>query len=241
MDAIILAAGKGTRLRPFTESIPKPLLAVQGRPILDWIIGALPPVDRLIVVVNYLAEQIEAYLAEQQHVRNWTTVRQTEPRGTGDALMSCRDAVTSDRVMVLNGDDLIGKADLARLSQVPMGILAHSVDAPESFGILFRKVGSNLLEKVVEKPQGLTAPQSANIGAYLFPRSVFDLALPLSPRGEYEITDAVSQLASAGAFEVVEANYWLPIGTVEQWQAAQTADVSACHHGIHGMHGKKTG
>ncbi len=227
MDAIILAAGKGTRLRPFTETIPKPLLDVQGRPILDWIIGALPPVDRLIVVVNYLAEQIEAYLVKQTHVRNWTTVRQPEPRGTGDALMSCRDAVTSDRVMVLNGDDLIGQADVARLAQVPMGILAHPVDEPESYGILFRKGKSNLLEKVVEKPRGLTAPQLANIGAYLFPRSVFDLTLPLSPRGEYEITDAVSQLAASGAFEVVEANYWLPIGTVEQWHAAQTADVKA--------------
>ena len=69
MDAIILAAGKGTRLQPHTNTIPKPLLAVQGRPILDWILGALPPVDRLIVVVNYLSEQIEDYLAEQPHVR----------------------------------------------------------------------------------------------------------------------------------------------------------------------------
>ena len=227
MDAIVLAAGKGTRLRPHTDSTPKPLLEVQGRPILDWIIGAMPPVDRLIVVVNYLAEQIEAYLEKQRHVRDWTTVRQAEPRGTGDALMSCKDAVRSDRVMVLNGDDLIGRADLANLAKVPMGILAHPVDAPESYGILFRKGPDGPLEKVVEKPKGLPAPQLANIGAYLFPREVFDLTLPLSPRGEYEITDAVTQLAACGRFEVVEANYWLPIGTVEQWQAAQTADVSA--------------
>ena len=109
MDAIILAAGKGTRLRPHTETCPKPLLPVQGRPILDWIIGALPPVDRLVVVVNYLAVQIEGYLARQPHVRNWAAVRQAEPRGTGDALMSCKHAITSDRVMVLNGDDLIGR------------------------------------------------------------------------------------------------------------------------------------
>ena len=102
MDAIILAAGKGTRLRPHTEATPKPLLPVQGRPILDWIIGALPPVDRLVVVVNYLAEQIEDYLRRQTHVRDWTTVRQAEPRGTGDALMSCKGAVHSDRVMVLS-------------------------------------------------------------------------------------------------------------------------------------------
>src|SRR5919197_926011 len=149
MDAIILAAGKGTRLRPHTETIPKPLLPVQGRPILDWIVGALPPVDRLVVVVNYLAEQIEGYLSKQTHVRNWATVRQAEPRGTGDALMSCQGAVTSDRVMVLNGDDLIGRADLARLAAVPMGILAHPVNKPEDYGVVFRKPDGTL-EKLVE-------------------------------------------------------------------------------------------
>ena len=225
MDAIILAAGVGKRLQPHTLTTPKPLLPVQGRPILDWIIGALPPVDRLVVVVNYLAEQIEDYLAKQTHVRNWTTVRQAKPMGTGDALMSCKDAVTSDRVMVLNGDDLIGRADLAKLAAVPMGILAHPIDEPESFGILFRNPDGTL-EKVVEKPKGLKPPQLANIGGYVFPRSVFDLTLPLSPRNEYEITDAVSQLAAAGAFHVVEASFWLPIGTNEALAAAQTADVS---------------
>ncbi|MFM8270738.1 MAG: nucleotidyltransferase family protein [Gemmata sp.] len=227
MDAIILAAGKGTRLRPHTETCPKPLLPVQGRPILDWIIGALPPVDRLVVVVNYLAVQIEGYLARQPHVRNWAAVRQAEPRGTGDALMSCKHAITSDRVMVLNGDDLIGRADLANLARVPMGILAHPINEPESYGIIVRKPDGTL-DRVVEKPKGLTPPQLANIGGYVFPRSVFDLTLPLSPRNEYEITDAVSQLAATGPFRVVPASYWLPIGNVEQWTAAQTADVRPC-------------
>jgi NDP-sugar pyrophosphorylase family protein len=226
LDAIILAAGKGTRLRPHTNNTPKPLLPVQGRPILDWIIGALPPVDRLVVVVNYLAEQIEDYLAKQTHVCNWTTVRQAEPRGTGDALMSCKGKVTAEKVMVLNGDDLIGRADLANLAAVPMGILAHAVDEPKSFGIIFRNPDGTL-NRVVEKPEGLSTPQPANIGGYLFPKSVFDLTLPLSPRGEYEITDAVSQLAAQGGFRVVEAKYWLPIGTIAQWEAAQTADVRA--------------
>jgi len=225
MDAVILAAGKGTRLRPHTDTVPKPLLPVQGRPILDWIVGALPPVDRLIVVVNYLAEQVEDYLRSQPRVRNWVTVRQAEPRGTGDALMSCRQAVSGDRVLVLNGDDLIGRADLAALAAVPAGILAHPVDTPESFGILFRKPDGTL-ERVVEKPQGLPAPQLANIGGYVFPPEVFRLTLPLSPRGEYEITDAVAQLAARGPFHVVTARFWLPIGTVAQWQAAQTADLT---------------
>src|SRR5947199_5552011 len=98
MDAVILAAGLGTRLRPHTLTTPKPLLPIQGRPILDWIIGALPPeVDRLVVVVNYMAEQIEAYLRGQRRVADWTAVRQTTPRGTGDALMSCRGKVRSER------------------------------------------------------------------------------------------------------------------------------------------------
>src|SRR3954464_7262358 len=145
------AGGRAPRLRPHTETTPKPLLPVQGRPILDWIIGALPPVDCLIVVVNYLAEQIEDYLGSQTHVKNWRTVRQLEPRGTGDALMSCKGAVTSDRVMVLNGDDLIGRADLAKLAAVPMGILVHPVVAAESYGIVFRDA-AGMLTRIVEKP-----------------------------------------------------------------------------------------
>ncbi|HEX4610997.1 MAG TPA: nucleotidyltransferase family protein [Urbifossiella sp.] len=223
MDAIILAAGKGTRLRPHTETCPKPLLPVRGRPILDWIIGALPPVDRLVVVVNYLADQIEDYLMRQTHVRDWTTVRQAVPRGTGDALMSCQGAVRADRVMVLNGDDLMGRADLAKLAAVPMGILARPVDTPKDYGIIFRHPDGSLKD-LIEKPD-LAGPQLANIGAYLFPRSVFDLTLTESPRGEYEITEAVSRLAATDRFEVVEAGYWLPIGNVTQWEAAQTADL----------------
>ncbi len=226
MDCIILAAGKGTRLRPHTNDTPKPLLAVQGKPILDWIIGALPPIGRLVVVVNYLAEQIEDYLVAQPHVKNWATVRQKEPRGTGDALMACKGLISSDRVMVLNGDDLIGKADLAKLANVPMGILAHAVNEPESFGIITAKPDGTLAT-LVEKPTGLLPPQLANIGGYLFPSRVFDLKLTESPRGEYEITEAVSLLAAKNAFRVVEAAYWLPIGTVEAWNASQTADLSA--------------
>jgi bifunctional UDP-N-acetylglucosamine pyrophosphorylase/glucosamine-1-phosphate N-acetyltransferase len=225
MDCIILAAGKGTRLRPHTLDTPKPLLPVQGRPILDWIIGALPPIDRLIVVVNYLAEQIDAYLATQSHVQHWQTVRQLEAKGTGDALMSCRGKTASDRVMVLNGDDLIGRADLAALAAVPAGILTHAVNEPDAYGIVFPK-SDGTLDRLVEKPVGLKPPQLANIGGYVFPKRVFDLTLPLSPRGEYEITDAISMIAATEPFQVVAADYWLPIGNIEQWTASQSADVN---------------
>src|SRR3954452_21142187 len=140
MDAIVLAAGLGTRLRPHTLHTPKPLLPVQGRPILDWTLGALPkPVERVIVVVHYLAEHIEKYLAGQKHYRDWVAVPQGEPRGTGDALRRCREHVRSDRLLVLNGDDLYGAADLADLASRPAGLLVHPVDEPRRFGIAFLK------------------------------------------------------------------------------------------------------
>src|SRR5205085_7995878 len=102
MDAIILAAGLGTRLRPHTLTTPKPLLPVAGRPILDWALGALPrEVDRVLVVVNYLAEQIESYLHSQKHFARWEAVRQEVPRGTGDAFLTCRPRLQSDRFLVL--------------------------------------------------------------------------------------------------------------------------------------------
>jgi bifunctional UDP-N-acetylglucosamine pyrophosphorylase/glucosamine-1-phosphate N-acetyltransferase len=224
MDAIIMAAGLGTRLRPHTLHTPKPLLPVRGRPILDWALGALPPVvDRVLVVVNYLGEQIESYLANQQHFAHWEAVRQEVPRGTGDAVRACRDRVRSDRLLVLNGDDLYGAADLAELARHPAGLLVQAVAEPRRFGIAFLRPDGSL-DRLVEKPD-LDGPQLANTGAYVFPTEVLQTELQLSARGEYEITDYVSVLAARQTVSVVEAKFWLPIGTVEVWQAAQEKDL----------------
>jgi NDP-sugar pyrophosphorylase family protein len=224
MDAIILAAGLGTRLRPHTETTPKPLLPIRGRPILDWALGALPAaVDRVLVVVHYLADQIETYLRSQRHFDNWETVHQEQPRGTGDALRSCRDRLHSERFLVLNGDDLYGAADLTALADRSAGLLVHPVDEPERFGIAFLKPDGSL-EKLVEKPK-LTGRHLANTGAYLFPSTVFSMPLQLSARGEYEITDYVTALAAEQPVHVVRARFWLPIGTVETWQSAQNLDL----------------
>lgn len=226
MDAIILAAGLGTRLRPHTLTTPKPLLPVRGRPLLDWLLGALPrAVDRLIVVIHYLPEQVIAYLKTQTHFKDWQTVLQEFPRGTGDALRSCQKHVRSERLLVLNGDDLYGAADVADLASRPAGLLVHAVDEPRRFGIAFLKPDGTL-EKLVEKPD-LPGPQLANTGAYLFPRDVFDIEIGLSARGEYEITDYVSALAAKRPFHVVKANFWLPIGTEEAWKNAQQMDLEA--------------
>jgi bifunctional UDP-N-acetylglucosamine pyrophosphorylase/glucosamine-1-phosphate N-acetyltransferase len=228
MEAVILAAGLGTRLRPHTLTVPKPLLPVQGRPILDWILGALPPqVERVLVVVNYLAGQIEEYLGRQRWFARWQSVRQEAPRGTGDAFRSCRPELRSDRYLVLNGDDLYGAADLAALAGNDAGLLVHSVDNPRQFGIAFVR-SDGALERLVEKPN-IDGRHLANIGAYVFPHRVFDIELKPSPRGEYEITDYVSRLAADGIVNAVPAHFWLPIGNIEAWRGAEAADLSACH------------
>src|SRR4051794_6772630 len=145
MDAILLAAGLGTRLRPHTLQTPKPLLPVRGRPILDWALGALPPaVDRVLVVVHYLAEQLEAYLKTQTHFSEWQSILQEEPRGTGDALRACRERLRSDHFLVMNGDDLYGAADLASLARCPAGVLVQPVDEPRRFGIAFLRPDGSL-------------------------------------------------------------------------------------------------
>lgn len=224
MDAVLLAAGLGTRLRPHTLTTPKPLLPVQGRPILDWTLGALPAqVNRVVVVVHYLAEQIEKYLAEQKHDLDYVIVPQGDPRGTGDALRRCREHIQSDHFLVLNGDDLFGAKDLAALAACSAGLLVYPVDQPRKFGIVFQKSDSTL-DKLMEKPD-LDGRQLANTGAYVFPRQVFDIEIGLSPRGEYEITEYVSKLSQRQPVQVIEATYWFPIGTEEAWQNAQTENL----------------
>jgi len=226
MDAVILAAGLGTRLRPHTLQTPKPLLPINGLPILGWSVGALPlSVDRVLVVTHYLAEQIEAFLRQQTHVKESCTVHQEQPRGTGDALRACRDKLRSDRFLVLNGDDLYGARDLAALARCSAGVLVQSVTEPKHWGIAFLKPDGTL-ERLVEKPD-IEGPQLANAGAYVFPREVFDAALTKSTRGEYEITDYVSALAARRPVQIVLAEFWLPIGTVEVWQKAQGMDLES--------------
>lgn len=225
MDAVVMAAGLGTRLRPHTLTTPKPLLPVQGRPMLDWALGALPrSVDRVIVVVHYLADQVRAYLENQSRFKDWVTVFQEEPRGTGDALRGCRQHLRSERFLAVNGDDLYSAEDLGRLASCEAGLLVHAVDEPRRFGIAFQKPDGSL-DRLEEKPN-LEGRRLANTGAYLFPRRVFDIELTLSPRGEYEVTEYVTKLAAAGRVDVIEASFWLPIGTVDAWENAQRLDLA---------------
>ncbi|MER3416554.1 MAG: glucose-1-phosphate thymidylyltransferase (strD) [Gemmataceae bacterium] len=229
MDAIVLAAGLGKRLRPHTLETPKPLLPVQGRPILDWILDALPrQVRRVLVVVSYLADRIEKFIQARNDGRVYMAVHQAQPRGTGDALKTCQPYVESSRFLVLNGDDLYAAADLGALAQYEAAMLAYPVDTPWLYGVVFTRLDGTL-DRLVEKPQ-LSGRHLANIGAYCLPYRVFDIEIALSPRGEYEITDYVTQLAQRQPLAVVPATFWYPIGTVEAWQRTSQLDLSPLVH-----------
>jgi bifunctional UDP-N-acetylglucosamine pyrophosphorylase/glucosamine-1-phosphate N-acetyltransferase len=123
----------------------------------------------------------------------------------------------------VNGDDLYGARDLATLAGTSAGVLVHPVDEPRRFGIAFVRLDGTL-DRLVEKPD-LDGRHLANTGAYLFPCEVFETEPRLSARGEYEITDYVSDLAAKQPVAVVQASFWLPIGTIEVWQQAQTMNL----------------
>ncbi len=210
-----MAAGLGTRMRSATPKHFHPLL---GRRKVDWVVavGRELGADPLAVVTTPQAvEEFEGV----------TVAVQDEPRGTGDALRSCREQLRSDRFLVMNGDDLYGARDLAALAACPAGLLVLPVDEPRRFGIAFLRP-DGALDRLVEKP-ALEGRHLANTGAYAFPREVFATELTLSARGEYEITDYVTALAQRETVRVVEARFWLPIGTIEAWQAAQEMDLES--------------
>lgn len=228
MDGIILAGGKGTRMQPLTFETPKPLLDVQGKPILEWsLMGLRPIVEHVLIVVKYLKEQIQDFMARQTIFEHYTLVEQLpEPLGTGHALQCCAEHLRSRDFLVHNGDDLFGARDLAKLAAVPLGILTIPRNDPEKYGVAVMGENGRLL-RLHEKPDPGTypLPVQANIGAYKMDARIFDYDLPRSPRGEYEITDYVSWLAVTHTVEVVPADFWFPIGNPEDLDAAQKVDL----------------
>jgi bifunctional UDP-N-acetylglucosamine pyrophosphorylase/glucosamine-1-phosphate N-acetyltransferase len=161
MDAIILAAGKGTRMRPLTNDTPKPLLIVQGRPILEWSLLSLAPlVERVIVVAKYLKPQIEAYMAQQDIIPDYVIAEQLpEPLGTGHAVQVCREYLTGDDFFVLNGDDIFDGHALAKMKDEPSAILAIERDDPTAYAAIIQNE-DGYVSRLREKPCLLRSPRS---------------------------------------------------------------------------------
>ncbi len=213
MQAVIMAAGKSTRTYPLTLTRPKGLLPVANKPILAHLFDALAGiVDEVVLVVGYKAEMIREHFGDAYGDLRIRYVEQTDPRGTGDAVLRCADVVTGD-FLAINGDDLYDPADLARLAQADQAALAKHIDDPRQFAI-YEVTDDDRVIRLVEKPKEIFSHLS-NIGAYKFPYEVFDILRETgaSERGEIEITSAIQTLADRGGFYLVRAEgYWWPVG-----------------------------
>ena len=229
MDGVILAAGAGTRMRPLTLSTPKPLLQLQGKPILAWSLRSLRDlVDRVIIVVSYRKSQIESYMASQRIFDSYAIVEQLPAAlGTGHALACCQSHLRGEDFVVVNGDDLYSRAALRDLCRRDFAILSAMRHDFHHFGVIQRDVHGHFRD-IDEKPPRARypSPQACSIGAYKLRSEIFDYPIEKSERGEYEISETVSRAARSHAVAVVDSPFWLPIGDPAALASAQHVDLS---------------
>lgn len=220
MQCVILAAGRGTRLKPLTDTLPKPLVKVSGKTLLDHIVSALPTsVDELIIVTGYLGEMIEAYCGAEFHGRKVTYVKQEEQNGTAKALWLCKNLIKG-RFLFLFADDIHGREDLARATSYTRSLLVASVVNPEKFGIVVRNPDGTL-GLMIEKPEH--APSNcASTGAMVLDDHIFEFEPERTVKNEYYLTEVIERYAQKYPIAVVEQKIWIPIGYPEDITKAET-------------------
>ena len=219
MQCVILAAGKGTRLKPLTETIPKPLVKVGGKTLLDHIVESLPSsVEEVIFVTGYLEEKIKEYCGDNFHGKKVTYVHQEEQKGTAPALWLCKDLLKG-RFLFMYADDLHGKDDIARATSYSRSMLTYTTDTPERFGIVVRHPDGTLAE-IIEKP---THPPSnlASTGVMVLDDNIFKYELKVKRNDEYYLTDVIAEYAKDYPMAVVEQSLWIPIGYPEDIDKAE--------------------
>jgi UDP-N-acetylglucosamine diphosphorylase / glucose-1-phosphate thymidylyltransferase / UDP-N-acetylgalactosamine diphosphorylase / glucosamine-1-phosphate N-acetyltransferase / galactosamine-1-phosphate N-acetyltransferase len=218
MRAVILAAGKGTRLRPLTDTLPKPLVDIADRPLISYVLHALPTnIHEITIVIGYLGEQIRERIGDVYNNIPVRYVVQNRLDGTGGALELMRRDVDS-ATLVVNADDIYAKEDLIRLAQFPLAVLACLTD--ESVANPFEVSNANLLRGFLPKREiipGGTYWQ--NCGAYMIdPRYFLEPVVEVPVRGSVEasVPHTLAALAKKEKVHVVEATTWLPVGTHEE-------------------------
>jgi UDP-N-acetylglucosamine diphosphorylase/glucosamine-1-phosphate N-acetyltransferase len=211
MQTVILAAGQGTRMRPLTDSVPKPMLPVGSRPLVAHTADAAVDAgaSELIIVVGYEADAVREFFGAEYRGVPITFAEQDKQRGTADAVRAARPYLDGP-FAVLNGDNLYEPADIETLFDTAPGIAAIRVDEPSNYGVL--STDGTQVTEVVEKPAN---PPSnlANAGAYAFPAEAKAwLDVDESDRGEYELTDVVSRTIDETDVTAVELDRWLDVG-----------------------------
>lgn len=221
MQAVILAAGYGLRLRPFTEHAPKGLVPILGKPLLEWTLESLPKnIDEIVIVTGWLGEQIESKFGP---IYNGTPIHyvQQEPiNGTGSALHFARSFL-HNTFLVVNGDDVYTKSDLELLaSSSTWGMLAAATTGPLN-GALHINTEQNIIGLIEDQS---TEQKWINCGAYITTMDIFDLPLAeIMVRGkvEYSLPHTLIQSPETHPVRLFKASTWLPIGTPEQLAKAE--------------------
>ena len=205
--AVLLAAGRGTRMRDLTQELPKQMLEVRGKPVLQHIVEGLRDtgLTNLLIVVGWRAEVVRDFFGDGSQlgvgIRYET---QTVQDGTGRVVALAREFAGNDPFLLSYGDILVGAENYSRISDALEGAEAvltvkRSDDVSQGGAVFLNEKFelTDLREK--PRPGELTSPWY-NAGVYAFRPSIFDYIAKLqpSPRGEYELTDAIRNLALDG-------------------------------------------
>ncbi len=212
MQAIILAAGRGTRMAPLTDTIPKPMLAVLGRNLIEWKLEALPPgITNIILIVGYRKEAIEDYFGSSWKDIPIVYVEQTDLDGTGGAVALCKEYV-SDKALVLMGDDIYNKDDLERLACHKYAILVHD----EGEAGLKRKgqvIEKNGILAGINEGDSQTGISSSliNAGAYVISKEYFNYPPVKFTETEYGLPHTLVSMLQDHSVHVEKATSWIQI------------------------------
>ena len=211
MQTVILAAGQGTRLRPLSDSIPKPMLPVAGRPIAAHVADAAVAggADELIFVTGYMGEIVEEHFGETYRDVPVSYATQEEQLGTAHAVAAAREHI-DEEFAVLNGDNLYDPESIVKLFADGPGIGVYQVEDPSNYGVLSTEGDrvTDIVEKPADPPTNL-----ANAGVYLFPADArAHLDVPMSERGEHELTDVLARVIEEHDVNPVELDRWMDVG-----------------------------
>jgi glucose-1-phosphate thymidylyltransferase len=221
MQVIIPLAGKGTRLRPHTHLVPKPLLKVAGRPVMDWVMDTLEALDvsELIFITGHLKEQVEAY-TNAHYKYPMRFIEQKVQNGTAGAIDLARPHVKEPVLIIFV--DTVFEADLTLINRTDAdGIIwAKEVEDYQRFGVVVTDA-QGYMTKIVEKPKEPVS-KLANIGLYYI-RAVDSLwkgidhvlASPMN-QGEYYLTDAFQWMIDHGKrILTAEVGGWYDCGKLD--------------------------
>ena len=205
--AVVLAAGRGTRMRELTNDIPKPMIEVRGKPVLQHIVQGLcdAGVRRFLIIVGYHAERVRNFFGDGRHHNvaiEYAT--QTVQDGTGRVVNLARDFTGGSPFVLSYGDILISPVNYKRIVEfsddVEAIITVTRGEDVSKGGAVFVNEQMELVD-LREKPKsGEPTSPWYNAGLYAFRPSIFEFIARLepSPRGEYELTDAIRDLAQSG-------------------------------------------